>query len=315
MKVRKVVIIGAGHVGSHVGFALGLSGLVSDIVFIDTDEKKATAQALELEDASSYFTTRVRAKAGTYEDLRDTDIMFVAAGPLPDIANSFDRQDSIGATVQVLKDVLPQVKKVGYNGIIVSISNPADVIAHYIQKTLDYPAHKLLSTSTTLDSARLKRVLANELGLDPRSVQAYVMGEHGESQIVAWSSAKVAGLPLLELLDKRKISRDKLADIAAQAKGGGWTVLIGKGSTEFGIAMAATEVARAIFNDEHKVLPVATLLNGEYGQKDVYASVPAVVCATGVKEVIEVPLSTEEKAAFDKSCDLMRASYERARKL
>jgi len=312
-KQRKVVIIGAGHVGSHAGYALASQGLCEKIVYIDIDEPKAKAQALDIYDATVYLPHRVLVYAGDYSEAKDADMIIVAAGPLPDMSKGQTRMDTLKQTVEVIKDVIENIKTSGFDGFILSISNPADVIAHYIQKKLNYPPHKIISTSTTLDSARLRRAISEKIGIDQKSIYAYALGEHGESQMVAWSTVTIGGKPLLELMKEKpeKYNLD-LDAIANEGRAGGWKILGGKGSTEFGIGATIAEVTRAIFCDEHRILPVSVLLNGEYGQYDVYASVPTVLGADGVLEIIELNMTKEEKAKFDESCAIMRENYYKA---
>lgn len=311
IKRRKVVLIGAGHVGSHAGYALASQGLAEEIVYIDIDTKKAFSQALDIFDASVYLPHRVEVKSGNYSDIDDADIMVVCAGPLPNMNQT--RMDTLGATIEVMKDVIDNIKKTKFNGIIINISNPADVITHYLQNKLNYDAKRIISTSTTLDSARLRRAISEAINVDQRSIYAYSLGEHGESQMVAWSTVTIAGKPLFELMkENEKYSKLDLNELAAKGRRGGWDVLGGKGSTEFGIGASLAEVARAILCDEHRVLPVSVYLNGEYGQNDVYASVPAVLGRNGVEEIIEIKMNDDEKKLFDESCSVMKKNYELA---
>ena len=314
IKRRKVVLIGAGHVGSHAGYALASQGLAEEIVYIDIDTKKAFSQALDIFDASVYLPHRVEVKSGNYSDIDDADIMVVCAGPLPNMNQT--RMDTLGATIEVMKDVIDNIKKTKFNGIIINISNPADVITHYLQNKLNYDAKRIISTSTTLDSARLRRAISEAINVDQRSIYAYSLGEHGESQMVAWSTVTIAGKPLFELMkENEKYSKLDLNELAAKGRRGGWDVLGGKGSTEFGIGASLAEVARAILCDEHRVLPVSVYLNGEYGQNDVYGSVPAVLGNNGVEEIIELKMNDDEKKLFDESCAVMKKNYELALKM
>ncbi|MEI0529597.1 L-lactate dehydrogenase [Brachyspira intermedia] len=311
LKRRKAVLIGAGHVGSHAGYALAAQGLVEEIIYIDIDEKKAFAQALDIFDATVYLPHRVEVKSGTYKDIDDADIMVVCAGPLPNMNQT--RMDTLGATIEVMKDVTSKIKNTKFSGIIINISNPADVITHYLQNKLNYDPKRIISTSTTLDSARLRRAISEAINVDQKSIYAYALGEHGESQMVPWSAVTIAGKPLFELMkEKDKYSKLDLKELAYKGRRGGWDVLEGKGSTEFGIGTALAEVARAVLCDEHRVLPVSVYLNGEYGQNDVYASVPAVLGRNGVEEIIELKMNDEEKKLFDESCSVMKKNYELA---
>lgn len=307
---RKVVIVGAGHVGSHVGYALISQSLADEIVYIDSDRAKAVAQALDLTDATNYLPVRTKVTAGDYSDAADAQIMIIAAGPLP--SGNQTRMDTLGQTIEILKKVTASIKKSGFDGIIVNISNPADVITHYIQHMLNWAPERIFSTSTTLDSARLRRAIAQETGIDQKSITAYALGEHGESQMVAWSAVTIAGKPLSQWRDEYpdtfgKLDLDALADAGRE---GGWTILRGKGCTEFGIGASAAEVVRAIFYNENRVLSVSVLLDGQYGQHDVYASVPAIVGRDGIAHIIELHLTPEEQEKFDVSCRTMSANYQ-----
>ena len=312
IKTRKIAIIGAGHVGSHAGYSLASQGLVENIVYIDIDKKKAFSQALDIFDSIVYLPHRIIVKDGDYSDIDDADIMVICAGPLPNMSQT--RMDTLGDTVAVMKDIISNIKKTKFAGIIINISNPADVITHYIQNQLNYDYKKIISTSTTLDSARLRRALSEELNIDQKSIYAYSLGEHGESQMVAWSTVTIAGKPLFELIKEKpeKYGKLDLNKIAEKGKKGGWEVLGGKGSTEFGIGASLSEVVKAIICNEHRVLPVSVYLNGEYGQKDVYASVPAVLGKDGVEEIIELNMTKEEKKLFDNSCKIMSENYKLA---
>lgn len=312
IKTRKIAIIGAGHVGSHAGYSLASQGLVENIIYIDIDKKKALSQALDIFDSIVYLPHRIIVKDGDYSDIDDADIIVICAGPLPNMSQT--RMDTLGDTVAVMKDIISNIKKTKFAGIIINISNPADVITHYIQNQLNYDYKKIISTSTTLDSARLRRAISEEINIDQKSIYAYSLGEHGESQMVAWSTVTIAGKPLLELIKEKpeKYGKLDLNKIAEKGKKGGWEVLGGKGSTEFGIGASLSEVVKAIICNEHRVLPVSVYLNGEYGQNDVYASVPAVLGKDGVEEIIELNMTKEEKKLFDNSCKIMSENYKLA---
>ncbi|MFQ9975493.1 MAG: lactate/malate family dehydrogenase, partial [Butyricicoccus sp.] len=243
-------------------------------------------------------------------DAKDAQIMIISAGPLP--TGNQTRMDTLGQTIAILKDVTKSIKESGFDGIIVNISNPADVITHYIQHTLNWAPERIFSTSTTLDSARLRRAIAQEIGIDQKSITAYALGEHGESQMVAWSAVTIAGKPLSQWREEYpdtfgKLDLDALADAGRE---GGWTILRGKQCTEFGIGASAAEVVRAIFYNENRVLSVSVLLDGKYGQHDVYASVPAIVGRDGIAEIIELHLTPEEQEKFNASCKTMSENYQ-----
>ncbi|MDU5198857.1 MAG: L-lactate dehydrogenase [Veillonella sp.] len=289
MKLRKVGIIGTGHVGSHVAFSLALQGEVDELYLMDIDEKKAQAQAMDINDAVSYIPHQVTATSGPIEECGDCDILVFSAGPLPNLYQ--DRLESLGETVAVLKDVIPRIKQSSFQGFIISISNPADVVATYLCKHLEWNPKRIISTGTALDSARLQKELAHIFTISNRSITAYCLGEHGGSAMVPWSHHT-------KVLDDVKI--------------GGYHVLAGKGSTEFGIASATTELIRAVFHDEKKVLPCSCYLNGQYGEEGIFASTPAVIGKDGIEDVFELQLTNEELALFKASCAVIREHVAKA---
>jgi len=309
IKLRKVVIIGAGHVGSHVGFSFVTQGACDELVYIDTNTDKAIAQAEDTEDAVVYLPHNVNVKAGNYSDIDDAEIIVISAGPLPNMNQT--RMDTLKDTIECIKPIVKGIKESKFSGIIINISNPADVITHYLQQNINYPSERILSTSTTLDSSRLRKVLSRELNIDQKSIYAYVMGEHGESQMVPWSCASIFGKNLYDLMKEypETYGHLNLEKIANDARLGGWVVLKGKGSTEFGIGTSCVEIAKTIFSDERKVCMVSTLLKGQYGQENVYASVPAIVGKDGVVDIIELPLNNAELKEFSNSCEVMRKNF------
>lgn len=310
ISTRKVAIIGTGHVGSHVAFSLITQGEVDELYMVDIDKDKVLAQATDINDAVSYIPHRAKAYACEIEDITDCDVLVLCAGPLP--SPEQDRLDTLGLTVEVFKEILPRVKASGFKGFIISISNPADVIAAYVQHYLDYPKHKIISSGTSLDSARLQRIVGDILNVSRRSISCYALGEHGGSAMVPWSHVTVAGLPLDEAQAKypdRFPTFDR-EQVVKDMKYGGYLVLIGKGSTEFGIAVSVTEIIRAFFHDEKKILPVSSYLTGQYGEHDVFASVPTIIGKDGVEQVVEINLTDKEKEEFHNSCEVIRKHIE-----
>lgn len=309
---RKVAIIGTGHVGSHAAYALVSQGLVDELILIDIDQAKAAAQAMDVRDAINYLPKSSVVKAGQYSDLSDAQILVIAAGPLPDINTGQSRMDTLQQTIVILDDIIAKLKQTQFSGIIVSVSNPADVVAHYLKQRLDWPWQKIFSTSTTLDSARLRRVLSEASGVHVKSIHAYVLGEHGESQMVPWSNVSIAGksLSLWREQHPESFGRLDLPALAKEARLGGWHVLRGKGSTEFGIGISIAEVVQIILGDEKRILPLSVYLQGEYGVHDTYASVPAILGSGGIEQIIELPLTEEEKAQFLHSCQILHSNYQ-----
>lgn len=306
MKLRKVGIIGTGHVGSHVAFSLALEGEADILYMMDIDEKKAQAQAMDINDAVSYIPHHVSATAGPIENCGDCDILIFSAGPLPNISQ--DRLETLGETVEVLKDVIPRIKASGFKGFIISISNPADVVATYLQKHLNWDYNRIISSGTALDSARLQKELSQHFHISHRSITAYCLGEHGTSAMIPWSHICIQGKPLTQLQKELPHRFPQLdhTQVLNDVKIGGYHVLAGKGSTEFGIASATTELIRSIFHDEKKVLPCSCYLNGQYGESGIFASTPAIIGKDGIEDILELQLTPDELEKFRYSCSVIR---------
>lgn len=307
IKTRKVVIVGAGNVGVHCGLSLVFQGQADEIVFIDMDKPKAVSQAMDLDDALSFLNQRATVRAGEYDECADADIVVISAGRARRPGET--RTDMMAGCIRVMNTIVEPIVASGFQGFIINISNPADIITDYIAKKTGFPKNRVLCTGTLLDSGRLQRFLANQTGVDRNSIHAIVMGEHGESQMIPYSHITIGGKKLLTLMEEQPDTYGKL-DLAAIAQGvktAGQDIIKGKGCTEFGIGMALCDLVKAIFHDEKRVLPVSTYLNGEYGQSGLYAGVPAVVGKHGVEEIIEIEMTPEEKAAFDASCEAMKS--------
>ncbi|MCI1958466.1 MAG: L-lactate dehydrogenase [Clostridia bacterium] len=311
-KSRKVVILGAGHVGSHVGMSLMCQGIADKIIYIDTDEAKAYAQALDLNDATGSVGKRVEIRTGDYSDCTDADVVVCAIGSEP--VPGKKRLDMFDETLQMAKTIVGPLKESGFNGILVSISNPADIIADFIRKRVGLPKNKVFSTGTALDSNRLRRVLYEKTGIDRNSIQAFCMGEHGDSSMVAFSRVYMGGRSLMELMKENPDTLGKIDfdEIIEEVHTSGFKIVSGKHSTEFGIGLVCCEIIKAVFCDQKKIMAVSPLLDGEYDQHGVHAGVPCVIGKDGIEKIIEMPLLPNEKAAFNHSCDVIRGYIKKA---
>lgn len=312
IKTRKIVIVGSGNVGSHCAFSLAIQGICDEIVMIDKIEKKANAEAVDLSDTVSYLPHYVKSKKGTFKDCEDADIVVVSLGIPPEDNKS--RLDYLEDTIKEVNTIVDPILESGFNGIFIVISNPVDVIAHYIWKKTGFPSNKVFGTGTTLDSSRLRRILSDETGIDQKSIQAYCMGEHGDSQMVPWSHVYFGGKPLFDLMKEKpetygKLNLDELASRTANAA---YEIISGKGCTEFGIGVGLSEIVKAILHDEKRILPASTLLEGQYGEENVFASVPVILGKNGVEEVVEINLTEKEKSQFNHTCGILKEYIEKA---
>ena len=312
IKTRKVGIIGAGNVGSHLGLQLAVQGLADEVVFYDVNNDKAMGESLDLMDAVSYQPHHFEAYAGTIDDMKDADIMINASGK-PRLPGQ-TRLDMMDGGIATTKEFLPLIEKSGFDGIIISSSNPCDIIADYIQYKLDYPKNKIIGSGTALDSARLQYQLSDQLKINRRSLTAYLLGEHGDSSMIPWSHVTVAGKKLDELLAEKPelYKMDPKDVILEKVHREGYVENTTKGCTEFGVTSATAELVRAIYHNEHKVLPVSVYLDGPYGIKDSFASVPVKIGKDGVEDIIELHLTEEENAELQASIKVLKEHFERA---
>lgn len=305
-RLRKIVIIGAGHVGSHCGYSLLVQGDANEIVFIDIDQEKGKSQAWDIADAGSYMTHPVKVRFGDYRDCSDADIVVLAAGVPRKPGQT--RLDTMYDSVRVMKEIVEPLKNSGFEGILICISNPADIIADYMRKHTGWSKNRVFSTGTSLDTARLKRVLSEETGVDPRSISCFSMGEHGDSSMIPFSHITIGGKPLLQLMKEKPETYGilDLEHILDRTRMIGMDIVIGKGSTEFGIGTVLADMVKAILHDEHRILPVSALLEGEYGQAGLHAGVPCVIGKNGIEEIIELNITKEEQELFEASCNVIR---------
>lgn len=308
MKKIKIAIIGVGHVGTHVLYSLVDQGVADEILLIDKDNAKALSEAQDVFDAQIYHQHKVDVHVADFKDLRDVDIIIHSAGDISLLKNSKNRDSELFFTVEMVRSYVSKIKDSGFNGIIINITNPCDVITLELAKGTQLPPGHVFGTGTGLDSARLKAQLAKRTGLNANSFDAFMIGEHGNAQFCPWSVVKVGGKNFYDLqkVDERfKFDPNEISQAAAQ---GGWITFSGKFCTEYAIAATAVKDALAVIHDEKIIMPASTHLQGEYGQYDVFAGTPCVIGKDGIEEVIELPISESEKQHFAKCCDTIRAN-------
>lgn len=306
LRKSKVAIVGTGLVGSSTAFSLITQGVCDEILMIDINEERALGEVMDLNHCIEYLNRNTKVTKGRYEQCGDVDVVVITAGAPPKPGQT--RLDTLELSAKIVESIVNPIMKSGFQGHFIVISNPVDMIAYHVYKISGLPKSHIIGTGTSVDSARLKNFIGDLLNVDPRSVQAYSIGEHGDSQMVPWSHVTVGGKSFYEILRDNKdrvgdVDLDKLVLETARA---GWEVYNRKGTTYYGIATAAVGIIKAIMNDENKIMPVSTLLDGEYGESDVFCGVPAVLNADGVKEVVEIHMTDEELDKFKKSVTLIK---------
>lgn len=296
----RVAIIGAGNVGATAAYALMLSGSFAEIVLIDRDPDRAVAEATDIADANA-IARPARIRAGDYPDVKEADILVLTAGAA---THGDETRTSIaGKSAAIVRACVKDAMAAGFEGVLVVSSNPVDAMAQLAQATSGLPPERVIGTGTLLDSNRFRKRLANQLGIAPGAVDAMVLGEHGDSEVVAYSTVRVGGVSLDAFLADRELDRSEIAKDVVRA---GYTINQGKGYTSFGVASAIVRICEAVQRDERVVLPVGTRLTGQFGIDDVYLSLPCLIGAAGVLRVLTPDLVPDEKAALLASADVLR---------
>lgn len=303
---RKVGVIGSGNVGSTLANNMLVAGTADTLVLIDTNELKLNSDATDFEDAAANLSTHTKVVRNDYAALADADVVVIAVGSIA-VQNDdakHDRFVELKVTSKAAKEVGTKLKEVGFNGVLVSISNPCDVIAALFQKYTGLPKQQVIGTGTLLDTSRMKKVVGQKFDVDPRSVSGYNLGEHGNSQFSAWSQVRVLGQPVTKLAEAR--DDVDLEQLAEDVRAGGYTVFHGKKHTNFGIAAAALRLVTAVLNDAHAELPVSNYRE-EYGT---YVGYPAVVGKQGLVYQLQLDLTEEEETKLAASAKYIKDRFE-----
>ena len=310
-KKRKIAVLGTGNVGATVAYTLTLSGIASEIVLVDINKEKAEGEALDLTQCAACVPS-VKVWSGEYEDVAGSDIVVVTFGVGRKPGQS--RLDLAKINVGILKSVMPNVAKIAPDAIYVIVSNPVDVLTYVTLKCTGLPANQVIGTGTLLDSNRLSQAVAAYCGVDITNVNSYVLGEHGDACMAPWSLCTIAGYPVKEYCTKfMGVSEDELntelENIYTGMVASGAKVIKAKGATFYAIAASAVKLIKAILSDTDTILPLSTVLHGEYGANDMAMGVPCVVGGSGFKKVVELPLTAEEQKLFDEKIASLDATY------
>lgn len=294
---RKVAVIGCGFVGASIAFALMQRGLFSEMVLLDVDQAKAEGEAMDLSDGLPYAAS-MDIYAGTYDDVTDCALIVLTAGVNQKPGET--RLDLISRNIQILQSIVPQIRARKFDGILLVVTNPVDVLTYAAWRLSGLPAQRVIGSGTVLDTARLKQLLGQHLQVDSRNVHAFIIGEHGDSELAVWSGSNVSGLNLDDFCRLRGMQNDPAAMQALYetVRNSAYEIIRRKGATYYGIAMAVARIAECIVKNESAMLPISAVLEGEYGLKNLCLSIPAIVGQDGVETVLEIPLAPQEKSAL-----------------
>ncbi len=302
---RKAAIVGCGQVGASIAFRFLQQGLFSRLVLLDANRDKAEGEAMDLRDGLPYGAA-MEITAGGYDDLADCALVVITAGANQKPGET--RLDLIGKNTEILRSVLREITARQFGGILLVVSNPVDVLTYAAWKLSGYPRERVIGSGTVLDTGRLKQLLGAELRVDSRNIHAFIIGEHGDSELAVWSEANVSGLALEDFCRIRgqDLGREDRERLYREVRDSAYEIIRRKGATYYGIAMAVGRIAACIVKDERAVLPVSVALNGQYGMEGLALSLPSIVGREGVQEILEIPLSREEQAELEASAAQMR---------
>lgn len=305
MNKQKCAIIGCGSVGATIAFTLTQNNLFSELVLIDSNHSKAEGEAMDLCHGLP-FTQPMKVYAGDYPDISDCYLIIITAGAAQKPNET--RLDMVHKNVEIFKKIIPDITKYNTEAILLVVSNPVDILTYCTIKLSGFPPERVIGSGTVLDTARLKYHLGQALCVDSRSIHAFIIGEHGDSELAVWSSANVSGIDLADFHGLCASCEDvSFEDIYNEVRDSAYDVIERKGATYYGIAMAVEKIVLSIIRDEHSVLPISSYINGHYGLENVCIGVPSIIGSDGIEKVLDIPLSEDENASLIKSVETLKS--------
>ncbi|WOC33304.1 MULTISPECIES: L-lactate dehydrogenase [Caproicibacterium] len=294
VNMQKCAMIGCGFVGATSAFSLVESGLFNEMVLIDANHDKAEGEAMDLSHGLA-FTQPMEITAGDYPDLKDCGIIIISAGAGQKPGET--RMDLVHKNVSIFKQIIPQIVRYNQEALLLVVANPVDILTWVTWKLSGFPAQRVIGSGTVLDTARLKYLLGRHLDVDPRSVHAFIVGEHGDSELAVWSSANVSGVPLNEFCELRGYeehgkNRQLLYE---EVKNSAYRIIEKKGATYYGIALSVRRICECLVRDEHSILSVSSLIQGHFGLTDLCMGVPTILGSKGVERVLDIGLNRDEQ--------------------
>ena len=305
MNIQKCAIVGCGAVGATAAYTLLGSGLFNELVLIDINQKKAEGEAMDIGHGVP-FIHPVEIYAGTYEDLADAYLVIVTAG-----ANQLPGESRINLTeknVRIFQSIIPEIVRYNTECLLLIVANPVDILTTVALRLSGFPPERVIGSGTVLDSSRFKYRLGEYIGIDHRNVHAFIIGEHGDSEVAVWSSATVSGIAVRDFCDELGIvfTREQMDEIVRDVKNSAYEIIARKHATYYGIAMAVCRICAAIVRNEQSILPVSSLMTGEYGLENVVLSIPAVVDENGIETVVPIELNEKELSELQQSATVLK---------
>ena len=315
MKKRTVGVVGLGHVGAHVAYSLAIQGIADELILVDLKDQKLASEVQDLRDSVAYMPHRVSVRAGDFSGLGECDVIVNSVGKIDLLRGNTDRVAEMKFTVPAVRSYVQKIKDSGFNGVLINITNPCDIVTRELALGVGLPRGRVFGTGTGLDTARLLSALARQTGVDHKSITCYMLGEHGNQQFAPWSCVSFRGVPLDVWAEKDERFRFDREALQKESINGGWVTFVGKFCTEYGIATTAARMVHIVLHDEKVIMPASAELDGEYGEKGLFAGVPCVIGANGVEQVLELPLTDAEKATFHECCEGIRTNMEHLKEI
>ncbi|MDP4093318.1 MAG: L-lactate dehydrogenase [Bacillota bacterium] len=302
---KKIAVIGAGFVGSTTAYTLMMSGLVSEIVLIDRNSDKAEGEVMDLNHGMP-FVRPVKIYSGAMSDCSGADMVIITAGANQKPGET--RMDLVNKNTAIFKDIIGELVKYNRDCLLLIVTNPVDVLTYVALKLSGFPSSKVIGSGTVLDTARFRYLLGNHTGIDPRNVHAYIIGEHGDSEVPTWSLTNIAGIQMEEYCKacrgcRESISRNEIFD---SVKNAAYQIISKKGATYYAVALAVRRIVESIVRDENSILTVSSLIQNQYGLNDLCLSLPTIVNSSGVDHILDVPLDDTEKSMLLKSGTMLK---------
>lgn len=302
--ISRVALIGTGFVGSSYAFALLNQGVSEELVLIDLNKEKSEGDAMDLNHGIAFAPAPTKIWYGDYQDCKDADIVVICAGANQKPGET--RLDLVEKNAKIFKGIVDKVMENGFDGIILVATNPVDILTYATWKFSGLPKERVIGSGTILDTARFRFLLGDYFQIDARNVHAYIIGEHGDTELPVWSKADIGGKPILELMkEKEEYKEEDLEELFVNVRDAAYQIIERKGATYYGIAMGLVRLTKAILRNENSILTVSAYLDGEYDSNDIYIGVPAIVNRNGIRQVVELELNEKEKAQFQQSVEVL----------